>query len=66
MFEKKESNSINAEFNEDKSIDTTKYKISKPKKKNNVIDFDVIKSIKNNTGNPQETKDVDDLKNQNN
>ena len=68
MFEK---NSIDVELNseqstrsedESKSIDTAKYKIAKPKKKNNIVDFDVIKKIKNNKPNPQETKDVDGLK----
>ena len=60
MFEK-ESNSLNTESNSNNdSIDTTKYKIRKNKKKNNVVDFNAIKILKKNTGNPQETKDVDD------
>ena len=64
MFET-ESNSLNTESNSNNdSIDTTKYKIKKNKKKNNVVDFNAIKLIKKNTGNPQETKDIEDLSKQ--
>ena len=60
MFEK-ENHSLNTESNSNNdSIDTTKYKIKKNKRKNNVIDFEAIKLLNKNTGNPQDTKDVDD------
>lgn len=61
MFET-EQDSLNIESNSNnESIDTTKYKIKKNKKKNNVIDFNAINLLHKNTGNPQETKDVDDI-----
>ena len=60
MFET-EQDSLNIESNSNnESIDTTKYKIKKNKKKNNVVDFNAIKILKKNTGNPQESKNVED------